>query len=70
LSASTWRVFLSDAVTQDGKERFRRSAGRVLDRGGHERHAELFLGDEEVEHLAKALVVPERPCPFYVADDV
>jgi len=62
-------VFGGDTVAQDGEERFRRAAGRVSDRGGHERHAELFLGHEEVENLAKALLVAERLCAFDVADD-
>jgi hypothetical protein len=52
-------VFLSEDVEQYGKELFRRIAGRILHLVGHERHSELFIGDEEVEHLAQALLVAE-----------
>ena len=50
-------ILLGDAVAQDGQELLRGSAGRVLDRGGHEGDPELLLGDQEVQDLLQALLV-------------
>ena len=53
-------VLLGHAVAQHRQKRLRRRARRVLDRGADEGHAELLLGDEEVQHLALGLVIGAR----------
>ena len=63
LSASTWRYSVVTALLQHGTNASDGRAGRVLDGSGDERHAELLLGDEEVEHILESLLVAEARRP-------